>query len=94
MGSYEIRLPYYVNDVVLISETENDFQRLLQAFRRAAQGYNMEISKTKTKYISKVAREPTRCKLAINDSPIEKVMMFDYFRYRISGASRMIPRGT
>lgn len=79
-GNHEIRLLCYA---VLIANSEDDLQRLLQTFHRTAHIYNMEISKTKTKSMV-IAREPIRCKLVIDDSPIEQSMTFDYLGSRLS----------
>lgn len=80
MAGHEIRHLCYADDVVLIVETKDDLQRLLQAFYRADQDF-MKILKTKNMTVA----EPIRCKLVIDDSPVIQVMTFDYFGCKISG---------
>lgn len=60
----------YADDAVILSENENRLQRLLHRFSLTARRYNMEIFVPKTKSLV-VAKEPVRCKLAINDEMVE-----------------------
>lgn len=67
----------YADDAVIISENEDELQRLLHRFYLTAKQYNMEISTQKTKTLV-TAKEPIWCKLAVNDRIIEQVMSFRY----------------
>ena len=46
-------------------------------FNQTANKYNMSISIPKTKSMT-ISKETIRCKLALNDRPIEQVMSFEY----------------
>lgn len=83
LGKKRISMVCYADDVALIDESEDNLQRQLQSFRRAAEIYNMEISVKKTKCLT-ISREPTRCKLIIDNQPIEQVMLFNYLGATIS----------
>ena len=47
MGEREIKILCYADDVVLIGESEDDVQKLLQVFNRTAKSLNMNISTAK-----------------------------------------------
>ncbi|XP_055390221.1 uncharacterized protein LOC129619146 [Condylostylus longicornis] len=79
----EIKILCYADDAVLISENEDELQRLLHRFYLSAKKYNMVISTEKTKSLV-VSKDPIRCKLAINDIIIEQVMSFRYLGVEIS----------
>lgn len=72
-NSYKFR---NADDAVLISEIEDDLQRMLFAFEDKANRYNMKISieKTESLVISKI---PLRCKLGVKNKPIEQTMEFN-----------------
>jgi len=74
----EITTLCYADDAVIISENEDELQRLLYQFYLKAKRYNMSIATNKTKSLV-VAKEPRRCKLAFNDEIVEQMMMS--FRY-------------
>lgn len=61
-----ITIVCYVDDALIVTENEDDLQRLLYQFHLTSTQYNMEISVKKTKSLV-VAEERVRCKLAIND---------------------------
>lgn len=67
----------YADDALLISESEDDLQRMIYQFYLTSARYNMAISVQKTKSLV-VAKNPIRCKLAVNDQIIEQVMTFKY----------------
>lgn len=57
MGTREIKLICYADDVVLIADNEDDLQRMLYRFEQVAHELNMEISIDKTKVLT-IARYP------------------------------------
>lgn len=57
----------YADDAVLISENEDEFQKLLHQFYLTGMRYNMAISVPKIKFL---VIEPIRCKLAVNNEII------------------------
>ena len=59
MGDKEIKAIYYADHVVFISESEDDFQRLLYKFEQTASAVNMLISTSKTQCLT-IAKEPLR----------------------------------
>lgn len=69
----------YADDVVLISENEDELQRLLQFYDS-----NTMISVPKTKSLV-IAKEPIRCKLVSNEI-IEQVMSLKYLGIKISSS--------
>uniref|UniRef100_A0A1B0GQC6 Uncharacterized protein n=1 Tax=Phlebotomus papatasi TaxID=29031 RepID=A0A1B0GQC6_PHLPP len=77
MGSDQYNIVCYADDAVLMAENEDDLQRLFQKFNISALKYNMSISTSKTKALT-VSKEPIRCKLYLNNAPIEQVMEFKY----------------
>ena len=77
MGQTEFKILCYADDAVLIAESEDNLQRMLFEFNQTANKYNMSISIPKTKSMT-ISKEPIRCKLALNDQPIEQVMSFEY----------------
>lgn len=62
----DIKMMCYADDAILISDNEDDLQRMAHAFKLAAKKYNMKISTSKTKVLV-VARKPKRCKIVINN---------------------------
>ncbi|XP_050447499.1 uncharacterized protein LOC126849579 [Cataglyphis hispanica] len=79
----ELTILCYADDAVLISENKDELQKLLHQFYLTATLYNMMISVPKTKSLV-IAKEPIRCKLAVNDEIIEQVMSFKYLGVEIS----------
>ena len=77
MGDKEIKAICYADDVVLISESEDNLQRLLYKFEETASAFNMLISTSKKQCIT-IAREPLRCKLAVYGRSMEQIMIFKY----------------
>ena len=73
MGHTEFKILCFADDAVLIAESEDNLQRMLFGFNK----YNMSMSIPKTKSMT-ISKEPIRCKLALNDQPIEQVMSFEY----------------
>ena len=77
MGQTQFKIVCYADDAVLIAKNEDDLQRMLFEFNKAATKYNMSISIPKTKSMT-ISKEPIRCKLALNGQPIKQVMSFEY----------------
>ncbi|XP_055378925.1 uncharacterized protein LOC129610383 [Condylostylus longicornis] len=77
MGNRRINILCYADDATVIAENEDDAQRLLFNFAKAAEQYNMKISIEKTKSMV-IAKNPIRCKLVINNKSVEQVMKFNY----------------
>ena len=65
----EFKILCYADNAVFIAESED--------FNQTANRYNMNISKPKTKSRT-ISKKPIRCKLALNDQPIEQVVSFEY----------------
>jgi len=79
----EITILCYADDTVIISENDDELQRLLYQFYLTAKRYNMWIAINKTKSLV-VAKEPRRCKLAVYDEIVEQVMSFRYLGVEIT----------
>ena len=85
MGDKEIKAICYADDVVLISDSEDDLQRLLYKFEQTAPAFNMLISTSKTQCLT-IAKEPLRCKLAVYGKSMEQVMNFKYLGVTITSS--------
>lgn len=83
MGTQKINILCYADDAVIIAETEDDLQRMLQAFHKQAGKLNMKISIQKTKCMT-IAKEPLRCKLAIDNNIVDQIMAFEYLGCKIT----------
>ncbi|XP_044760217.1 uncharacterized protein LOC123317675 [Coccinella septempunctata] len=81
MGNKEIKIVCYADDAVIISEDEDNLQRLLYKFQQIAEAFNISVKKTKSFTVS---REPRRCKLAIYDQSVEQLMSFKYLGANIT----------
>lgn len=82
MSNTQINIVCYADDAVLIANSEDDLQRLVQTFRKA-EDVGMKISTNKTKTIV-IAREPYRCNIVINEEIIEQVSELNYLGTIIS----------
>lgn len=60
-------------DAVLITNNEDDLQRILHRFNTISKKCNMTISRSKTKSMV-ILKTPRRCKLEIDDETIKQVM--------------------
>ena len=89
MGNNYIKIVCYAADAVLIADSDDGLQWLLQAFKKEAEKINMEISIPKTKSIV-VAREPRRCKLVVNNEIIEQISEFIYLGVKISAHENLL----
>ena len=65
MGSEEINIVCYADDIVLRADTEDDLQRLLYNFHFSCLKFNMKISIHKTEDMT-ISKEPIRCILQID----------------------------
>lgn len=83
MNNKPISMVCYADDAAIFAENENDLQRQLFKFYQVSRQLNMSISIEKTKSMT-IAKEPLRCKLVIEDKPIEQVMQFKYLGMNIS----------
>ena len=77
MGSKEVKILCYADDAVLVAESEDDLQRLLYQFNKAAKKLNMVISTAKTKSMT-TSKTPIRCKLMVDDRIIHQEGKFKY----------------
>ena len=85
MGDKEIKAVYYADDVVLISESKYDLQRLLYKFEQTASAFHMLISTSKTQCLT-IAKELLRCKLAVYGKSMKQVMNFKYLGVTITSS--------
>ena len=86
MRDKEIKAICYADDVVLISESEDNLQRLLYKFKQTASPFNMLISTSKTQCLT-IAKEPLRSKLAVYEKSMEQVMNFKYLGVTITSST-------
>ena len=77
LGEKDINIVCYADDAVLITESEDDLQRLLHQFGKIAEKFNMQVSVEKTKSLV-VSKESIRCKLEFKNRMVEQVMTFKY----------------
>ena len=83
MGNKRIGMVCYADDAALIADSEDDLQRQLFQFFQISRQLNMNISTNKTKCMT-IAKDPLRCKLVVENNPIEQVMQFRYLGIDIS----------
>lgn len=88
LGDKELKIICYADDAVLVSEDEDNLQRMLYQFEKTATKYNMEISVAKSKVLT-ISKEPRRCKLAIYNEPVEQVMSFKYLGVNITSSRNL-----
>lgn len=81
METHKISILCYADDAVLFAESENDLQRILQAFNKQL---NMKVS-NKTKCMT-IAKEPLRCKLSIENNTIGQITSFEYLGCKITSS--------
>ena len=75
LGSLNIQIVCYADDAVLIADSEDKLQELINKFCITAKTYNMAVSTSKTKTLT-IAKEPVQCKLVIDDTLLEQVYLF------------------
>lgn len=88
MGKKEFKIICYADDAVIISEDEDNLQRLLYRFETAANKLNMTISVQKTQSLT-ISKEPRRCKLAVYNKSVEQVMSFKYLGVNITSTRNL-----
>jgi hypothetical protein len=71
MGHSEIKIICYADDAVLLSDNEDDLQRILFNFNKAAKNVNMEIANEKTKSMI-IVKISLRCKIDITSQGLLK----------------------
>ena len=89
MGSEEINIVWYADDIALIADTEDDLQRLLYNFQLSCLKFNMKISIHKTKAMT-VSKEPLCCKLETDGKMVEQVMQFNYLGVNITSSGNLV----
>ncbi|XP_056641560.1 uncharacterized protein LOC130448295 [Diorhabda sublineata] len=77
IGNRNITILCSADDAVLISNSEDNLQRMLHIFNKTAKEYNMEITTEKTDCLT-VSKEPLRCKLEIGGTIIKQVISSRY----------------
>ncbi|KAI4474607.1 hypothetical protein M0802_015536 [Mischocyttarus mexicanus] len=70
IGNREIKLVAYADDV-LISEDEDNLQRIMYKFETITKKFNLNISVQKTKLLT-ISKEPRLCKLAVNELRVKQ----------------------
>lgn len=83
LGNRKVNILCYADDALLMAENEDELQRLLFNFNKAAKEYNMEISIPKTKSMV-ISRTQIRCKLELENKIIEQIMTFTYLGAEIT----------
>jgi endonuclease/exonuclease/phosphatase family metal-dependent hydrolase len=83
LGKESISVVCYADDAVLLAESQEDLQNLLNKFEEASKKYNMQISigKTKSMVISKI---PSSCNLVVEGQPIGQENAFKYLGVDVS----------
>ena len=77
LGSLNIQIVCYADDAVLIVDSEDKLQELLNKFCTTAKTYNMAVTTSKTETLI-IVKEPVQCKLVIDDTLLEQVTAFKY----------------
>jgi hypothetical protein len=70
LGSLNIQIVCYADDAVLIADSEDKLQELLNQFCNTAKTYNMAVFTSTTKTLT-TAKEPVQCKLVTNGTLLE-----------------------
>jgi hypothetical protein len=83
LGSLNIQTVCYADDEVLIADSEDKLQELLNQFYITTKTYNMVVSTSKTKTLT-IAEEPVQCKLVTDGTLPEQVTTFKYLSGNIS----------
>lgn len=85
MGGKELKVVCYADDAVLISDSEDNLQRMIHQFNIASKALNMEIATEKTKCMV-IAPHPIRCKLEVDGQIVQQVSEFRYLGINISSS--------
>ncbi|XP_044750499.1 uncharacterized protein LOC123310880 [Coccinella septempunctata] len=83
MGSRSLNIMCYADYAFLTAESEDDLQRLVYEFKKAAEELNMIVSCEKSMTMV-VAKELIRCKIVINGKILEQVSRFNYLGVTVS----------
>ena len=83
MGENSIQAMCYIDDLVLVSDSEPNLQTLLSQFDQIAERLNMEISIEKTKCIV-IAKEQRKCEIKLKNTTLIQVEKFNYLGAEIS----------
>ena len=89
IGGYRISNLRYADDTVLLAESEEDLQEIVDRVNEAGKEYNMKMNakKTKTMVINK-REDPTPIKIKVDGAEIEQVQNFIYLGHRITEDGR------
>ncbi|KAI4492190.1 hypothetical protein M0802_009996 [Mischocyttarus mexicanus] len=77
IGNKDFNILCYVDDAVLIANSEDNLKKLLHKFNITSKKYNMIILAEKTKCLT-ISKEPIRCKLKTNGRIIKQTMILNY----------------
>lgn len=83
MGRKHMKILCYADDAILTADNEDDLQRLLYRFQTTAKKLNMQISVEKTESMV-ISKEPIRCKLAVDNKPIQQTKQCTYLGVEIT----------
>lgn len=72
----------YAVVAVILSASDDNLLRMLFTFETESDRYNIKISNNKTKSLV-TAKDPMKCKLAINNKPIKQIMELNYLETNI-----------
>lgn len=89
MGTHKISLLCYTDDAVLFAESEDDLQKILQAFNNQAEILNMKVSTDETKCMT-IAKEALSCKLSMENNTIDQVMSFKYLGCKTTSSGFLV----
>ena len=90
MGSNPIHILCYVDEAVLIADSEKNLQTLLLKFDHMAVNLNMEISLSKTKSLT-ISGNNMKCGVKLKGTTIEQVPKFNYLGAEISAKRTRYP---
>jgi len=65
LGNKEVKIVSYADDAIMMSEDEDNLQRLPHRFESTMEKYNASISVQKIQSLV-IARKPRRCKLSVH----------------------------
>ena len=68
----------FADDQVIIQDSEDKFQKSVNILNQISKGYNLKISKDKTKIMSFEGKYLVRSKLEIDGSILQQVKRFNY----------------
>jgi hypothetical protein len=74
----------FVDDQVIVTSTEDDMQRAVNALKNVAIKYNLKISVNKTKTMALKGKVNVRLKVVLNNNVIEQVNSLNYLGYTVA----------